>query len=105
MLAKINNFNLLDFEATLEDNGIASGMCFQWVLWVLAECWSLAANGELVTMMVRQGCDSVLLPIFQISIPAGRTSMKTVKLYSPFRAKISPSWWPISVSPLLFKFR
>jgi hypothetical protein len=29
MLAKINNFNLLDFEATLEDNGIASGMCFQ----------------------------------------------------------------------------
>ena len=58
----------------------------------------------MTTITVRDGLDSVVLPIFLMLIPAGLTSKKTVKLYTPFRAMINPSWWPIQVCPIDFNY-
>ena len=57
------------------------------------------------TKSVREGCESIILPNYQISIPEGRMSMKTVKVYTPFVAQVNPSWRLAEVNIHFPKFR
>ncbi len=91
-LVKINKFNLFNQNATLQNDrkavGILSGKGWDKHLLSQREMWLCSLSN------------------YQIVMPAGKTSQKTVKVYSPFRAKLHSSWWHIKVcTRFYFQFK
>lgn len=99
-LAKLNKYNLLNPNAILQNDGRAVGKYCNLILGS-TNVPSLVTTGDETetfnTLSIRPGCEHCILQNYQIDMPAGKNSQKTVKVYSPFRAKINPFWWPIKV--------